>query len=285
MKIRFFANIEKDTNHLLGWYRDDINYTTTNGEKEYKATDLIEESDLLLLKTDLSETKDMNQFISTLVKLVNTSLEATDFIYFSLKEIVSGTISHTEDGEIVLDEMRLIINYSEKTLTHPEGCIEVTEEVYINALDINANHYENGIFTNRDFRPITDIFKEYKEKTILLLNLKSGELIRSGFYSEVINLDKFFFQCNGTDQTNLKTALLVSSSTSEEQSIKVSRDDGKTYSWAVFTYDQLISIVSDMNKHITKILKEVSTLKTSVNGATTVEQIKLVVKDYLQLEE
>ena len=285
MKIRFFANIEKDTNHLLGWYRDDINYTTTNGEKEYKATDLIEESDLLLLKTDLTETKDMNQFISTLVKLVNTSLEATDFIYFSLKEIVSGTISHTEDGEIVLDEMRLIINYSEKTLTHPEGCIEVTEEVYINALDINANHYENGIFTNRDFRPITDIFKEYKEKTILLLNLKSGELIRSGFYSEVINLDKFFFQCNGTDQTNLKTALLVSSSTSEEQSIKVSRDDGKTYSWAVFTYDQLISIVSDMNKHITKILKEVSTLKTSVNGATTVEQIKLVVKDYLQLEE
>ena len=285
MKVKYFANIEKDTNLLLGWYKDDIHYTTSNTVEEYKATDIIEDSDLLLLKTELLKTKDMNQFISTLVKLVSTSLVSTDFLHFSLKEIVSGTISHTEDGEMILDEMRLLINCSKKTLTHPEGCIEVTEEVWRAALSINANCYENGIFINRDFRPTSEILKDTKEKTILRLNQKATDLIRNGFYSEIINLNNFFFQCEETDQINLKTALLVASTTGEEQSIKSSLDDGKTYAWLLFTYDQLISIVSDMNKHITKILKEVSTLKTSVNGATTVDQIKLVVKDYLQLEE
>lgn len=282
---RYFANVEKDTGKILGWYNDGIHYTTLNTVEEYKAIDIIEKDELTLLKTEIAETKDMNQFISTLVKLVGTSLESTTFLHFSLKEIVSGTISHTEEGEMILDEMRLLINCSKKTLTHPEGCIEINEETYNNAIAINANCYENGIFINRDFRPTTEILKEYKEETILKINQKATNIIRLGFYSEVINLDKFFFQCEETDQTNLKTALLVASTTGEEQSIKASRDGGKTYTWLLFTYEQLISIVSDMNKHITKILKEVSTLKISVNGATTVDQIKLVVKDYLQLEE
>lgn len=285
MNIRYFADIEKDSGKLLGWYRDDIHYTTSSSVENYKACDIIEEDELILLKTRVAETKDMNQFTTNLVKLVSTSLESTDFSYFSLKEIVPCTISHTEDGEMILDEMRLLVNCSKKTLTHPEGCIEVTEESYNNAVSINANCYENGIFINRDFRPTAEILKDSKEKTILRLNQKASELIRLGFYSEIINLDNFFFQCEETDQTNLKTALLVASTTGEEQSIKASRDGGKTYTWLLFTYEQLISIVSNMNKHITKILKEVSTLKISVNGATTVEQIKLLVKDYLQLEE
>ena len=50
MKVKYFANIEKDTNLLLGWYRDDVHYTTSNTVEEYKATDIIEDSDLLLLR-------------------------------------------------------------------------------------------------------------------------------------------------------------------------------------------------------------------------------------------
>ena len=67
-----------------------------------------------------------------------------------------------------------------------------------------------NLFINRDFRPTAEILKDTKEKTILKLNQKASELIRVGFYSEIINLDKFFFQCEETDQTNLKTTLLVS---------------------------------------------------------------------------
>ena len=56
-------------------------------------------------------------------------------------------------------ENNKILGYYDKKInsTIPKGCLEITDEQWQEALSINANCYENGVFSVKDFRTAEEI--------------------------------------------------------------------------------------------------------------------------------
>lgn len=59
----------------------------------------------------------------------------------------------------------------------PINCIEVEDEIWQEALKINANCYENGKFIFKDFRTV----KEIEEQRITLIKSKANEIIEEKY--------------------------------------------------------------------------------------------------------
>ena len=72
-------------------------------------------------------------------------------------------------------ENNKILGYYSKDINPniPKGCLEITDEEWQNALNINANCYENGKFIFKDFRTEEEIEKE----RISSIKAKANELI------------------------------------------------------------------------------------------------------------
>ena len=63
-------------------------------------------------------------------------------------------------------ENNKILGYYSKDINPvvPKGCLEITEEQWQEALNINANCYENGKFIVKDFRTDTEIAQQELEQ-------------------------------------------------------------------------------------------------------------------------
>lgn len=82
----------------------------------------------------------------------------------------------------VLDENKKVIKEESLDLSAiPEGCIEATDEVWSEALNISANCYENGKFIVKEFRTQAEIDADNLQMEISKVNayLKDTEWVEN----------------------------------------------------------------------------------------------------------
>lgn len=123
-----YAHIEENTNRILGWYDTDINFKMEDKSKSF-----------ILDNKDLTDTE------------IIDNLKKTEE-YQSLSNIV--------DTQIDRENLVINVSYEEKVLLIPENAIKVSEEDWQEAININANCYEDGKFIVKDFRTDEEIRKE-----------------------------------------------------------------------------------------------------------------------------
>lgn len=128
-----YAHIEKNTNKLIGWYSKDIHITTD--KKSMK------------VEVDLTEEEILNMDEKELESIVDKHLKDNNIKYdYRELEGVSKDYIQTNLYTIIY--------------TFPiSECIEVTQEIWQNALDNNYNYYNTKTkkFEYKDFRTVDEI--------------------------------------------------------------------------------------------------------------------------------
>ena len=67
--------------------------------------------------------------------------------------------------------------YDDNSIGIPIKCIPVEDDIWSNALDINANYYENGKFIRKEFR----LAEEIEKQRVLDIKAKAGKIITSRY--------------------------------------------------------------------------------------------------------
>lgn len=67
--------------------------------------------------------------------------------------------------------------YDDNSIGIPINCIPIEDDIWLNALDINANYYENGKFIRKEFRTASEIEKQ----RVLDIKAKAGKIITSKY--------------------------------------------------------------------------------------------------------
>ena len=103
--IRFFANIDKNTKQLLGWYRDDIHFTISNSEETYKDKILkdLDFSEEIFRRGVLEGTKHSKPSPETLERL--EAIEST------LEKMMDSFKDHSKRSEERIEE--IVIEFKE----------------------------------------------------------------------------------------------------------------------------------------------------------------------------
>ena len=63
--------------------------------------------------------------------------------------------------------------YDDNSIGIPINCIPVEDDIWSNALDINANYYENGKFIRKDSRTLDEKISTYLDKLKINLNYEA----------------------------------------------------------------------------------------------------------------
>lgn len=67
--------------------------------------------------------------------------------------------------------------YDDNSIGIPINCIPIEDNIWSDALDINANYYENGMFIRKEFRPAEEIEKQ----RVLDIKAKASTIITSRY--------------------------------------------------------------------------------------------------------
>ncbi len=137
-----YANLDK-YKRILGWYDKDINY---------KIFEKIVEITITTPKFLVDDA--LKEFLENLVENNKQSMMKED-----------ETITDVSFSAFENDKLMLKVFY--KISTIPEDCIEVSDEVWREAIDINANYYDENskTFIVKDFRTLDEL-KALKIKKI-----------------------------------------------------------------------------------------------------------------------
>ena len=150
----------------------------------------------------------------------------------------------------------------------PTPNIEVTEEVWQEALKINANYIdlETIGFSNRDFRTL----EQLKSAKTAEINSKCEKEITSGFKSDALGTEHIY-QSTETDQTNLMAMIIAN----EDDYFKcgTEQNDIITWTYELHTVLQFKTVHKEGKDIIRTLLQKCNTLKQQVIDATTVEEV------------
>lgn len=146
-----YLQIEEKTNKIITWYTPDVHYIITSEELEIQCDKTKEEID--------------NMEYSVLNNHIVTFLQKAKYNYLSI------SIVSTADNLIT-------IKLTNKELTfNKNDMIELSDAIWQEAIDSNANCYENGKFIIKEFRTKEEI----EEQRILDIKAKAGQIITSRY--------------------------------------------------------------------------------------------------------
>lgn len=159
-----------------------------------------------------------------------------------------------------------------KTISTPS--IEVTDKVWQEAININANCYEEGKFIVKDYRTVEDIRKQKLND----INSSCDKAIVSGFTSEALG-SKHFYYSTLEEQSTLNSLInLGVDNQFKAQKITLvdqveTKEARKAYP---HTIQQLRSVLADGFTHIATQVAKKDALEIQINNATTVEELEVI---------
>jgi len=157
--------------------------------------------------------------------------------------------------------------------TIPTPNVEVENDVWKEALNINANTYDEAVqtFVIKDFRTL----KELKASKLSSINTSCEAVIVSGFTSSALG-SEHIYQSDRDDQINLMGLV----TTGKDDLLKCGVDDGDgniTWEWKQHTVTQLKAVFDDGAAFKMLQLIKANTLKVQISSATTVEEVNEIV--------
>lgn len=160
--------------------------------------------------------------------------------------------------------------------TIPTPNIEVSEGIWQEAININANFYDEvtNSFIVKDLRTL----EEMKKSKLTTINIACEKAIISGFKSSSLQAE-YLYQSDRDDQLNLmglvangidnflKCGLvtIVLENSIEKEVI--------TWDYKLHTIAQLKQVLADAAKYKLDLLTKANTLKIQVQNATTVNEL------------
>lgn len=154
--------------------------------------------------------------------------------------------------------------------TIPTPNVEVKNEVWQEAININANCYENNKFIIKDFRTLAEI-KNAKENEV---NTACEKEIISGFKSDALGTEHNY-QSEQIDQLNLIG--VVTAGQDDYFKCGVEDADGNVvWNYEMHTIAQLQKVLQDGKAVAQVLLQKAKTLKVQVANATTIDEVNAI---------